>query len=326
MKTPAFWARDGVLPRLLAPFCLFYRAGAIVHQSIVTPRDAGIPVICVGNIVAGGAGKTPVALALASHLTSRGKPTAFLSRGHGGDLIGPVKVDPKTHRPRDVGDEALLLAEAGPTWVSHDRASGAEAARDNGAELIIMDDGFQNFGLKKTLSLVVIDGGFGFGNRRIHPAGPLREPVDSGLARADAVVMIGEDMTDIAPFLPSGLPLLRAEIAPVPNPRLAPGTRVLGFAGIGRPEKFRETLESLRLEVTEFEAFADHHAFSVSEVEALLDRASRNGAIAVTTAKDHVRLPGKAREKIERLDISLRWRDEAMLSAVLDKGLSHGPG
>jgi tetraacyldisaccharide 4'-kinase len=326
VKAPAFWATDGLLSRLLTPLALVYQAATVVHRRTVTSRDVGIPVICVGNLVAGGAGKTPVALSIAARLISRGHAPAFLTRGHGGRLSGPARVEPGLHQAADVGDEALLLAEAAPTWLSRDRAAGALAARDSGAELIIMDDGFQNPGLRKTLSLIVIDVGFGFGNRRLHPAGPMRETIDSGLARADAVVMIGEDRTRLAEKLPSRLPLLRAEIVPDPNSRLTSGTRVLGFAGIGRPEKFRETLEKLGLEITGFEAFADHHVFTDSELEALLNAAAQSGAIPVTTAKDHVRLPPMIRARVERVDIRLAWQDETALDALLEKGLADGPG
>lgn len=324
MKAPGFWAEDGILARLLTPLALVYAAAGAARYRLASPRDVGIPVICVGNLVAGGAGKTPVALSLGSRLSSAGRSIAFLTRGHGGSLVGPVQVQPGTHGPQEVGDEALLLAEAGPSWVARDRVAGALAAREAGAELIIMDDGFQNPSLAKTLSLVVIDGGFGFGNRRVHPAGPLREPVESGLGRADAAVLIGADSNDLAATLPRTLPLLRADIVADRGARLKAGDRVFGFAGIGRPEKFRETLGSLDLEVTGFEAFADHHAFTTAELDALLAAAARDNATPVTTAKDHVRLPKPIQDKVERVNITLAWRDEAALAALLDRVLKHG--
>lgn len=326
MKAPGFWAEDGLLARLLTPLALLYQAATAARRGFASPRDVGIPVICVGNLVAGGAGKTPVALSLGARLSAAGRAVAFLTRGHGGSLVGPVRVRPDAHRPSEVGDEALLLAEAGPTWVARDRVAGALAARDAGAEVVIMDDGFQNPSLRKTLALVVIDGGFGFGNRRVHPAGPLREPVYSGLGRADAVVLIGADPQGLEATLPPNLGVLRADIVAERGARLRPGDRVFGFAGIGRPEKFRETLESLDLAVIGFEAFADHHAFAPAELDALLAKAARANATPVTTAKDHVRLPQSVQDKVERVNISLAWRDEAALSALLDRGLSHGPG
>ncbi|MDA0341241.1 MAG: tetraacyldisaccharide 4'-kinase, partial [Proteobacteria bacterium] len=184
MKAPDFWTQDGFLPRLLDPLGCLFKAGGAVRRLTTPVHVAGIPVICVGNLVVGGAGKTPVALSLASQLAKTGHVVAFLTRGHGGRLSGPVQVDPSVHHAGDVGDEALLLAEVAPTWVSRDRGKGGIAARDAGAEVIIMDDGFQNPGLTKTLSLVVVDGGYGFGNGRVLPAGPLREPAKIGLKRA----------------------------------------------------------------------------------------------------------------------------------------------
>lgn len=326
MRAPAFWARDGALARLLSPFSLIYRTASCARHRFTSARSVGIPVLCVGNLVAGGAGKTPVALALGAGLTAEGWSVAFLTRGHGGDLAGPIRVQPATHRAGDVGDEALLLAELAPTWVAHDRVAGALAARDGGAELIIMDDGFQNPSLAKTVSVVVIDGGFGFGNGRVHPAGPLREPVPRGLARADAIILVGEDRRNLQATLPATPPLARADITVTPDARLTPGTRVMGFAGIGRPAKFRQSLEGLDLDIAGFESFADHHVFTTAELDALLDTATRLNALAVTTAKDHVRLPDRYREKVARVNISLSWRDEAALFALVTEGLRHGSG
>ncbi|MDE0808598.1 MAG: tetraacyldisaccharide 4'-kinase [Alphaproteobacteria bacterium] len=326
MKAPGYWVEDGILPRLLQPFSLAYRAGAAIRRSTSRPHELDIPVICVGNLVAGGAGKTPVALSIASRLIGDGTEVTFLSRGHGGTIRGPAKVQPSIHSARDVGDEALLLAETASTWVARHRAKGATAARADGAGLIIMDDGFQNFDLKKTLSLVVIDGAFGFGNKRVHPAGPLREPIETGLARADGLIMIGEDRTNLAPSLPPAHPLLRAKIVPRENHHLPPSTKVLGFAGIGRPTKFRETLEELHLSVIGFEPFPDHHVFTTAEINAILGRAEADAAIPVTTAKDHVRLPKPVQARVQRLDITLAWQDESALAALLNRGLYNGSG
>ena len=326
MKAPAFWTQDGYLPRLLDPLGCLFKAGGAIRQFATPTHVAGIPVICVGNLVVGGAGKTPVALSLASQLAKIGQVAAFLTRGHGGRLSGPIQVDPSVHDAGDVGDEALLLAEIAPTWISRDRGKGGIAARDAGAEIIIMDDGFQNPGLTKTLSLVVVDGGYGFGNGRMLPAGPLREPIAQGLERASAVVLIGVDETKITESLPKHLPVLRATISSIAHDRLRAGVSVLGFAGIGRPSKFRASLETLGLEITHFKTFADHHSYTANEIQALLSEAERLGAVPVTTAKDHVRLPADVRSRIERLDISVRWEDEEALLLVLKKGLGHGQG
>lgn len=326
MRAPAFWVEDGVLARLLDPLSVIYRAGGAIRRQITTPRATGIPVICVGNLVVGGAGKTPVSLALAHRLQNSGLAVSFLSRGHGGRLAGPTQVDPSTHDADDVGDEALLLAEVAPTWVSRDRGHGGIAAEQAGAGVIIMDDGFQNPGLEKSVSLVVVDGAYGFGNGHVLPAGPLREPIDQGLARADALILIGEDRADVIASLPDHLPILRAEIRLENHEQLSPGASVLGFAGIGRPAKFRASLEESGLNVVGFQAFADHHVYTPSEIDALLGRAKALNAALVTTAKDHVKLPRSDRERIKRLNISLAWQDEAALSMILEKGLRRGSG
>jgi tetraacyldisaccharide 4'-kinase len=272
-------------------------------------------VICVGNLVAGGAGKTPIAIAIAERLIARGKAVHFLSRGYGGREKGLLRVDPARHAAADVGDEPLLLARIAPAWVSRDRAAGAAAAVAAGAQIIVMDDGFQNPGLAKDLSLLAVDGGYGFGNGRVMPAGPLREPLAAGLARADAVALIGTDQCGVADRLPPSLPLLRAVLAPIAA-ALA-GRRVFAFAGIARPEKFFATLQSMGCVLAGRRAFADHHAYGEAEVAALIEEARHADAVPVTTEKDAVRLPPALRAGIETLPVAIRWRDEAAADRLL---------
>lgn len=326
MKAPAFWDRDGLVPALLEPIGWIYRMAGAMRHRITRPRRIGIPVICVGNLVAGGAGKTPVALSIGARLARSGRKVAFLGRGYGGRLSGPVKVDPGVHDVEDVGDEALLLAELAPTWISRDRGLGGEAAQEDGAEVIIMDDGLQNPGLAKNLSIVVVDGAYGFGNGRVIPAGPLRETIESGRARADAVVLIGEDVAGIGRAFGSTLPVLRATTEPAGPPALPPGTLVYGFAGIGRPEKFGASLRALGLTVAGFRGFADHHRYTEIEVDAILQAAAALDAVPVTTAKDHVRLSEARRVEIPRIELSLLWHDEAALMSVLQKALGDAQG
>jgi len=221
-----------------------------------------VPVVCVGNLVAGGAGKTPVALALADWLVERGVPAHFVTRGYGGRLRGPMRVDPIRHDALAVGDEALLLALRAPCWVARARSAGVRAAVAAGAGAILFDDGFQNPTVDKTLALVVVDAAYGFGNGRVIPAGPLRENLRGGLARADAVVLVaGEgDASDTERLLTArGMLTLRAVLAPVGAERLI-GSCVLAFAGIGRPEKFFATLRALGAVVVGARAFPDHHS------------------------------------------------------------------
>jgi len=318
MRTPAFWYRPtGAAALALAPLGALYGLAGRLRFAMTRAKPAPVPVVCVGNLVAGGAGKTPVALALAEALAARGTAVHFLMRGHGGTEHGPLRVDPARHDAGQVGDEALLLASHAPTWVARDRVAGARAAAAAGAGVVVMDDGFQNPHLAKDLSLVVVDGAVGFGNGHILPAGPLREPVGRGLSRADAVVLMGEDRTGVAARV-APLPVLRARIEPTPDHGLR-GQTVLAFAGIGRPEKFFATLESLGAVLAGRIAFADHHPYTAAEVADLLTRAEALNALPVTTAKDAVRLPADVRARVCVLPVRAVFDDAEALGALLDR-------
>ncbi len=324
MRAPAFWSGASALSTLLMPLGAVYAAAGRLRRLAAHPAKPPVPVVCVGNLVAGGAGKTPVALSLARHMIERGVAVHFLSRGYGGRLKGPVRVDPEQHDAGQVGDEPLLLAAAAPCWVAADRAAGARAAAAAGAQAIVMDDGHQNPALAKAVSVVVIDGGTGFGNGRVIPAGPLREPVAEGLARADAVVLLGEDRSGVARLLPPGLPLLRGRLAPTGQARALEGETVLAFAGIGRPEKFFETLRALGCRLADSRAFPDHHAYGRAEVQAIVDDAAAAGALPVTTAKDAVRLPPDFRAQVTVIEVAVEWRDPAPIDRILTEALRDG--
>jgi tetraacyldisaccharide 4'-kinase len=324
MRAPDFWQTGGALSVLLAPAGYLYALGGRLRQAMATPRSATMPVICVGNIVAGGAGKTPVALSLAAKLATRpalvGRVHA-LTRGYGGELAGPVRVDPLVHDAWKVGDEPLLLARALPTWVARNRVSGAAAAVAAGANLLILDDGLQNPALLKDLAFVVIDGGAGFGNGRVIPAGPLREPIADGLARADAIVIVGADRTGaadrIAKLRPD-LPILQARLVPTPESAAAlRGKPLVAFAGIGRPQKFFDSLQELGCDLKAMRSFDDHHPYSAKDAAALIALAGEHEARLVTTAKDAVRWPGDAERKPLVLDVEIAWDDEVALDLLL---------
>ncbi|UCH74691.1 MAG: tetraacyldisaccharide 4'-kinase [Rhodospirillales bacterium] len=317
MRAPDFWSHRGLASALLLPPAALYAALGRLRWRLATPQDAGVPVVCVGNLVAGGAGKTPVAIAVARHLMARRIAVHFLSRGYGGTLSGPVRVAPERHGAAEVGDEPLLLAAVAPCWIARDRVAGAKEAVAAGADLIVMDDGHQNPGLRKTASLVVVDGETGFGNARVLPAGPLREPVAAGLARADAVIVIGTDRAGVAARLPAALPVLHGDLVPDDDARGLAGRAVFGFAGIGRPAKFRATLEGLGCTVAGWRAFPDHHPYRRSEIAAILRDAAAAGAIAVTTEKDSVRLPAELRDSVRTVGVHLVWRDPAQLDDIL---------
>jgi tetraacyldisaccharide 4'-kinase len=244
-----------------------------------------------------------------------------VTRGYGGRLAGPVRVDPRNHSAAEVGDEALLLAAA-ICWVARDRPSGLRAAADAGAQVILLDDGFQNPDFDKDLSLLAIDAEYGFGNGRVMPAGPLREPVEVGLARADAVVLVGSGNPIPPEIERSRLPILHAELVPIEGAWFR-GRRIVAFAGIGRPAKFFATLQALGSEIVAARSFADHHRFSTAEIDGLRREAEVAGAALVTTAKDWVRIPSDERHGIEVLAVELRWRDPAALDLLLASILNH---
>ena len=294
MRSPAFWWRDaGLASALLAPLAALYGAVA-ARRMRRAGRAAGIPVVCVGNLTLGGAGKTPTALAVGEMLQAAGRRPCFLSRGYGGALAGPVMVEPGRHSAREVGDEALLLARLAPTVVARDRVAGAAAARAAGAGIVVLDDGFQNPALNKDRALVVIDARRGIGNGRVFPAGPLRAPLAAQLACAHALLVIGTGEAAAAiegVARARGLPVFHGRLAPDPAAVAAlAGRRVLAFAGIGDPEKFFASLRAAGIDVVRARSFPDHHRYTGAEAAALVAAAAREALDLVTTEKDLARL------------------------------------
>lgn len=312
MKTPAFWYgenKDGLMRTALMPLSLLYRFGYEIHQALGRNETPPLPVICVGNVTAGGSGKTPAALAIMDVIKRRAlaKNPFFLSRGYGGDVRGPVMLDAFTE---NVGDEALILARQAPTIVSANRIQGIQLAAHRLSDLIIMDDGLQNPHVKKSVSFMVVDGTMGFGNGKLLPAGPLREPLDRAFAKADAFIVIGSDVNK----LPADKPIFKASIETTKS--LAPG-RYVAFAGIGYPEKFFTYVRGLPdVDIAETVPFPDHHDYSPSDIQILKTKAAAHGAKLVTTEKDAVKI--STSENIETLKINLRWGDEAALAVFLE--------
>ncbi len=323
MKAPEFWGPEcttisaRLLAAALSPAGWIYGTVTAARAGKAATWQAPVPVICIGNVVSGGAGKTQVCIDLARRLHDAGKTPHVLTRGYGGTLSGTVRVDPAIHGAGDVGDEALLLAAEAPVWRSADRVTGAKAACAAGAGAIIMDDGFQNPSLGKSLSVLVVDGKYGFGNGHVMPAGPLREPVSGALTRADAVVIIGEG--DIG-TLPSSLPRFRAAIRPRSDAPDVDGKAVIAFAGIGRPEKFFATLQGAGADLVRTAAFADHHPFTAGDIEPLIADAKARGAMLVTTTKDAVRIPEEMRTAVTAYPVELGWDDaRAWQSFILER-------
>ncbi len=322
MRAPEFWQQPpGLVSAVLAPFAMLYDAAGLLRARRTTAWRAPVPVVCVGNLVAGGAGKTPTALAIGAQLQASGLNVAFLSRGYGRRGTGTILVDPARHSAAEVGDEPLLLARVAPTIVAGDRKDGARLAIAEGADVLILDDGLQNPALHQDARLVVIDGASGFGNGKVIPAGPLRENLARGLARASAFVLIGTDRQGVLPHLASA-PVLRAQLVPDDTARRLGGERVVAFAGIGRPAKFFDTLGEIGAEILDRVTFADHHAYTDSDIAALFETAARQGARLVTTQKDWVRLPDAARRNITPVTVSLVFDPQDAALAVLQPVLA----
>ncbi len=321
MRAPAFWWREKptLTARLLSPVGSLY--GALTARRMSRAgEDPGPPVICIGNFVAGGAGKTPTAIAITQLLLALGRRSVFLSRGYGSSADKPRLVDKALDKAAEVGDEPLLLAAIAPCVVAADKLEGARACVAAGADVIVMDDGLQNPALTKALRIAVVDGAVGVGNGLCVPAGPLRAPLSSQWPHVDALVVIGEGAPGQAMALAAkalGKPVLHASLAPEPGMAMGlAGREVLAFAGIGRPEKFFDTLRALGAEVVETEAFPDHHAFTPREIAGLHARAKRRGVALVTTEKDAARL-GPAAQQLLTLPVRLALEDEAGLCALL---------
>ena len=300
MKAPQFWKqKDSKLAKILNPIGFFYGWSVARRFKKAHPYQANIPVICVGNLSVGGTGKTPVCLALGSMLKEMNIPFYFLNHGYKSKQQG-ILVNPKRMTALETGDEAQLLAELAPTIVDRHRARGAQLAQKRGAKALIMDDGFQDPSLIKSLSFLVVDGRTGFGNGRLIPAGPLREPIAKGLARADAVIIAGADDSNTADLIKKiapDMPVFNGHFEPdAETINALQGKEVLAFAGIGNPDKFFNMLTGSGIPVARAMPFPDHYFYTRFDVEQLL--AEAGGKTIVTTTKDYVKIPQDMRSRI----------------------------
>ncbi len=313
---PWFWRDEGVAARTvciaLTPLAFFYEQASAARRRFTTPWRASAPVICVGAASVGGVGKTPFAITLGRLLKDAGYAPHFLSRGYGGAVKGPMRVDPKTHRAAEVGDEPLLLAKQAPTWVSRSKRLGAEAAIAAGADVIVMDDGFQNPTIEKDFAILLIDAGQSRGNGRIFPAGPMREPLADAQKRADAVVEI-----TAAPDAPTSDP--SANYTAWLEPETIEGCqKALAFCGIANPGRFFDTLKNAGVDVADAVAFPDHYAYSGKDIAALKKRANKLDAALITTEKDWVRINAEQRDAVKTLPVRMRLSDaDALLASIV---------
>jgi len=328
MHAPEFWkhqndvtAIEHFKSQMLRPCGWAYgKITAIKTGLAAKPFVASVPVICIGNLTVGGSGKTPTAVAVMERLKKIGTNAHFLTRGYGGRLSGPVQVDLARHTYKDVGDEALILAQTAPTWKSPDRVQGARSAIKAGAEAIVMDDGFQNPSLHKDLSLIVVDGDYGFGNGRMMPSGPLRESLSKGIKRAKGFILIGDDRHCALDSV--GIPVIKARTQTHDWADILKQNPVMAFAGMGRPQKFFDAIVRTGGNLITRFPFPDHFAYDRRHLQPILDAARGKNAIVVTTEKDMMRVPVHLQGNIHVLPLSLDWDDpdqlDRMITATLD--------
>jgi tetraacyldisaccharide 4'-kinase len=320
LKSPNFWRKDdGVLVKLLTPISKAYALASSMRMGNTIPETATVPVICVGNVVIGGSGKTPTVGLVCDILKSNEHHPHILSSGYGGYLKNVVKVDPAMHSYLQVGDESLLSANVVTTWIGKNRVNAAKAATLAGADVLVVDDGFQNNSLVQNLKIMVVDSGQQFGNERLFPAGPLRETVEAGIKKADVILIIGDKNEHLVSRIQktdNNARICYAKAVVMEKDMFDRGEKVIGFCGLGYPEKFRKTLSEIGFDIKDFIIFADHHPYTITESQKLIKAARNAGAKLVTTMKDYVKVPDVFKHEITVINIKLQLEDETLTSLL----------
>ena len=320
---PGFWQKknnliEKIIILLLLPFTFIYYLASKFDKKLTKKNKVGIPVISVGNINTGGSGKTPFVIYLVNLLKKEKINSHVVSRGYLGNLHGPVKVDLKKHSYKDVGDEALLLAKETTTWVSKNKFEGTLMATLNGADVVILDDGLQNYSIHQDLKIMIVDGGFGFGNQFLLPSGPLRETISFGIKKSDMLIIFNKDENDIEKKIKNKITIIHAN-SKIKNFSQLKNKKIVGFSGIGRSEKFHSSLKDQKLNIINFFSYPDHYSYNKKEINNLINYAKKNNAVLVSTLKDKQRINIDQRKKISFLDLKIEVKEEKNLINFLKK-------
>ena len=318
LKAPKFWylKRDTLFSLFFYPLSLLFRLGTQIRNAASTSKKSSLPIICVGNIVVGGAGKTPVSLKIGKMLIEAGYHPHFVSKGYSGIIKNNTLIE-NWHSPKSVGDESLLLSNIAPTWIGLDRNKSIKLAEKKGADSIIMDDGFQNPTIYKDFSIVVINASQEFGNRRVIPSGPLRESIKKGFSRTNLIVIIGDVTDSLKKIIPDHIPIILAKFAINNENKIFKGQKITAFAGIAYPEKFFTSLKDQGAKIVRKSTYPDHHIYDENDLLSLAEVANQTNSILVTTQKDFIRIPKSYRSLISTLDGEIIFENEIVLKEIL---------
>ena len=318
LKAPKFWykKKDTFLSNSLYPFSLLFRFGTKIRIFISTKQKSPLPVICVGNIVVGGAGKTPVSLKIGKLLIKSGYKPHFISKGYAG-LINKSTLVKSWHSATSVGDESILLSKVAPTWIGSDRNNSSKLAKKEGADCLIMDDGFQNPTIQKDFSIIVFNAAQEFGNKRVMPSGPLRESINRGLSRTNLVIVVGEISKELKHIIPKNIPIIEAKFEIKKENKNFKGQNITAFAGIAYPEKFFQSLKEQGGKIVKQITYPDHYIYTENDLLALAETANKTKSILVSTQKDNVRIPKSYRSLVNTLEGEIIFKNEDLFKKTI---------